>query len=185
MFTIRNAETPRHMAGQLARLALILSLALAILGLGLALPALPALAAPAPAPVLVTAAQLQTNHQNELNWLQYQSGHLTRARQLAVLMQTYVNAQNSANKNYGDLVAALANYNAQLASAQSADNAAAGILQTDAGFDANGNVTNFVLAHQTVRTARQSLWDCHRTLRQAAFDVSVAIHNYRQANPGS
>jgi len=176
MFTIRNPETPRHVAGQLARLALIVSLVLAILGL-----ALPALAAPAS----VTTAQLQANHQNELNWLQYQTGHLTRANQLAVLMQTYVNTQNSANKNYGDLVSALANYNAQLASAQSAHNAAAGILQTAAGFDANGNVTSFVQAHQTVRTARQSLWDCHRTLRQAAFDVSVAIHNYRQANPGS
>ncbi len=179
MFTVGNPETPRRLAGYLARLALVISLVLAILGL--ALPALPALAAPA----LVTTAQLQTNYQSEQGWLQYQTGHLARANQLAVMMQTYVNAQNPGNKNYGDLVNALANYNAQLASAQSAHNTAAGALQTHAGFDGNGNVTNFIQAHQTVRTARQSLWDCHRTLRQAAYDVSVAVHNYRQANPGS
>lgn len=130
-------------------------------------------------------ASLARQFKREQTWFNLQQGHLTVENQIATAVQNYINAQNALGKDTSTLVAALATYNSQIATAQNSHNTAGNLISAHAGFDANGNVTNVSQALQTVIDSRQSLWDAHRSIQQATQDLARAIRAYRQANPNS
>lgn len=121
----------------------------------------------------------------EQTWFDAQTKSLTDAGTIATKVQDYINAQNALGKDTSSLVAALATFNSQVATAQSSHDSAGTLISAHAGFDANGTVTDLQQAAQTVVNARKSLRDAHQTLRQAVIDLRNAIRAYRQANPQS
>lgn len=120
--------------------------------------------------------------EREQTWFDDQTKRLADASVVATKTQDYVKAQNALGKDTSSLVAALATYNSQLATAQSSHNAAGTLISAHSGFDANGTVTNLAQATQTVIDLRHSLMDAHQVLRQAGQDLRKAIRTYRQAN---
>jgi hypothetical protein len=121
----------------------------------------------------------------EQTWFDTQTKALTNAGTIATKTQNYIDAQNALGKDTSSLAAALATFNAQIATAQSAHTIAGNLISAHAGFDANGTVTNLTQATLTVVDVRQSLMDAHQLLRQATLDLRNALRAYRQANKSS
>ena len=127
-------------------------------------------------------ARLEKVYQREQDWLNKQTDHLSKATDVVTKIQTFITNQNAKGKDTSALQAALTVFQQQLATAQSSHATAAGILGTHNGFDANGQVTDPALAHQTLVDARQSLRDAHSTLRQGVLDLHRVLKAYRDAN---
>lgn len=121
----------------------------------------------------------------EQTWFNGQTKVLADTGTIATKTQNYIDAQNALGKDTSSLVAALATFNSQVATAQSSHDAAGALIRAHAGFDANGTVTDLTQASQTVIDTRKSLLDTRKTLRQAVVDLRNAIRAYRQANPSS
>ena len=111
-----------------------------------------------------------------------QTKRLTDANMVATKTQAYITAQNALGKNTSALAAALAAFKTQIATAQTAHDAAGALITAHAGFDANGVVTDPAQAAQTVVAVRKPLMDAHVALRQGAADLRAAIRTYREAN---
>ncbi len=165
-------------------------LALTLLaGATLAAAPLPAYAAgdtpptsPAPNASARSGATVEHLYQREQTALGIQADHLTKAGEIAGKVQDWIDKLAEQGQDVTDLKAALASYNDSLDSAQSAHDQAAGILETHAGLDANGKVTDLQAARETVRTAGQALRECRRTLLQAARNLRQAARAWRQAH---
>ncbi len=121
----------------------------------------------------------------EQDWFNEQTKRLADANTLAAKVLDYINAQNALGKDTSSLVAALATFNSQIATAQNSHNTAGDLIAAHAGFNANGKVTDLKQATQTVVDVRKALMDAHQTMRQAVKDLRKAIHDYRQANSES
>ena len=121
----------------------------------------------------------QNRLQREQKWLSVQQVHLDNASKVAGQVQTYINNQDARGQDTSALVAALATFNQQQATAQASHTTAASILNTHAGFDNSGNVTDPTLAHQTLVDAHQALLDAHNVLKQAGEDLRKALQEYR------
>lgn len=118
----------------------------------------------------------------EQKWLALQQTRLDDANKIVGLVQTYINNQNAKGQDTSALVAALATYQQQLATAQASHTNAANLLSAHAGFDNNGNVTNPTQAHQTLVDAHQALLDAHNVLNQAGTDLHKALDAYRDTH---
>lgn len=166
-------------------LAIAAGLMLVVMNLALAAPTY----AQAPTPQANRADQRkdmrERQFKREQTWFDTQTKTLAGAGTIANKTQSYIDAQNALGKDTSSLVAALATFNSQVATAQSSHDAAGALISTHAGFDANGAVTDLKQAAQTVIDTRRSLMDVHKTLRQAVVDLRTAIRAYRQANPRS
>ncbi len=125
---------------------------------------------------------LQNIYQREQSWLSVQSNTLTDANTIMVNVQNWINTLNGQGKDTGALVAALAAFKGQIATAQTAHDTASGILSAHAGFDGNGQVTDRVQAISTLRQAFQSLQTAHLTLVSAAVNLRLAVRNYLNAH---
>jgi hypothetical protein len=115
-------------------------------------------------------------------WLSVQQTHLDATNQIVSKVQDYINAQKAKGKDTSSLEAALATFQSRVATAQASHTTAANILNTHAGFDDSGHVTDPDQARQTLVTARQSLNDAHIMLRQAEMDLHKAVREYRDQN---
>jgi hypothetical protein len=160
----------------------VLSLTLAVTSLVSVAPTYAAPPTPSTSPAAARTAALEAQLKREQGWLTVQGNQLERAGQVAAKVQQYIDAQNAAGKDTSALASALAIFQSQIATAQSSHDAAAKKLNEHAGFDASGHVTDALQARQTLIDGQQLLWDGHHTLQQAALDLRVAIHTYRQAN---
>ncbi len=141
---------------------------------------------PSPTPQAQRREDLREKQfKREQEALAKQQDHLNRAATLVTKAQAYLDQLKSQGKDTTALQAALSTFNSQVATAQSAHNTAADVLNRHIGFDADGQVTNLAQATQTVIDARQSLWDANRILRQAALDLARVIRSYRRSNSGT
>lgn len=149
-------------------------------------PGTPALAAQVTPPASKAAANIGKNLpqllQRENNWLILQNDHLTIANDVAKMMQDWINNVSSQGKDVTGLQTALAAFNAQIATAQTAHSTAASLLSAHAGFDANNVVTDATQARQTIHDVRKALADSNMALRQARRDLHNAIMQWREAN---
>jgi hypothetical protein len=165
-------------------------LALTLLaGATLAASPLPAYAAgdtpptpPAPDAAARSGATLEHLNQREQTAMGIQADHLAKAGEVAGKVQEWIDKLAEQGQDVTDLEAALASFKDSLGSAQSPHDQAAGILDTHAGFDGNGKVTDLQAARETVRSAGQALRECRRTLLQAARDLRQAVRTWRQAH---
>ncbi|MBI2975959.1 MAG: hypothetical protein HY872_04640 [Chloroflexi bacterium] len=114
--------------------------------------------------------------------LKGQQNRIDLAKQIAANVQTFIDAQKANGKNTSSLDAALANYRAQFASAQTAHDQAASVLSTHAGFDANGTVTDSTQAKQTLRLARDHMRQARTLIASSGRALHAALRVFRQAN---
>lgn len=126
--------------------------------------------------------QLSYSLQRERNWLMRQNLHLNQANQISQKAQEAINKAQQAGLDTADLQNALNTFNSQVSVAKSSYNQAAAILASPAGFDANGNVTDSQVAHQTLASARDSLQQAHLTLTNAALTLRTTFLNWRLAH---
>jgi hypothetical protein len=126
--------------------------------------------------------QMSYSLQREQNWLMRQNLHLNQATQIAQKVQEAINKAQQAGLDVADLQNALDTFNSQLSVAQSSHDQAAAILASPAGFDANGNVTDSQVAHQTLASARDALQQAHLTLTNATLTLRTAFLNWRQTH---
>jgi hypothetical protein len=115
-------------------------------------------------------------------WLETQAANLQRANDGGAKVQAWVDKLKAEGKDTAALDSALGAFQAQMAEAQAAHDAAASALANPAGFDANGKVTDETQAKQTLETARQSLKQAHDLLVPAVKDLHEAVRDYREAN---
>ncbi len=126
--------------------------------------------------------QMSNSLQRERNWLMRQNLHLNQATQIAQKAQEAIYKAQQVGLDVTDLQNALNTFNSQVSVAQSSYNQAAAILAAPAGFDANGNVTDSRVAHQTLATARNALQQAHLTLTNATIALRTAFLNWRLAH---
>lgn len=88
--------------------------------------------------------------------------------------QTLIATLKAQGKDTDSLETALATFQQQVATAQASHNTAAAILNTHAGFDSAGQVSDPEQARQTLTSAQQALRDAHKTLQQAGQDAREA-----------
>ncbi len=104
------------------------------------------------------------------------------ADKVAAKVQAWIDKQKAAGKDTAGLEAGLAAFNAQVAAAKAYRDQAASLLQSPAGFDANGAVTDPQQARDTVKAIREALRNAHKALVKAVPDLRHAINDYRKAN---
>lgn len=114
--------------------------------------------------------------------LKGQQNRIDLSKQIAANVQTFIDAQKAIGKDTSSLDAALANYSAQFASAQTVHDQAGSVLGTHAGFDANGVVTDSTQAKQTLRSARNYMRQAHTLIASSSQALHSVLRVFRQAN---
>ena len=138
-------------------------------------------ATPASYPALTKA------YQDDQNWFKAQHVNVGRADGVVTQVQALITTAKSDGISTSGLEAALDVFQAQLRTAKASHATASAVLSAHKGFDNSGNVTNPVLAAQTVRDATQSLSDAHNVLVQSSRDLLTALslwsaHNHITAS---
>ena len=110
--------------------------------------------------------------------LSNQQTRLTLSHTVAGAVQTYIDGQKNAGKDTSSLESALNAFTAAISSSEADNAAAAALLSSPAGFDANGKVVDRETAHNTLRTAGQSLRQAHLTITQATLNLRQALQTY-------
>jgi hypothetical protein len=168
------------------KLAAALLAGITIAGLALAPVAAAAPTTDTLPPVAVTPGAvtptLEKVYEREQLWLSVQTLTLTNANSIATNAQDWINTLKDQGKDVAALETALADFNAQVASAQTSHDAAAATLAAHAGFDANGAVTDRAQAAATLRQGHQSLQTAHLTLVSAAANLRLAVRTWRLAH---
>ncbi len=159
------------------KFALFFALALAVLA-GLALPTASVSAAAQPQVGETNLENLLMRAQIALN---NQRTRLDHSAEVSVKTQELIDKLNGQGQDTTELVAALAAFDSARAEAEASHAAAAGILASPAGFDADGKVTDRKMALETVRTAGQALRQAHLTITQATLDMRIAVRAYLES----
>ena len=128
------------------------------------------------------SARLEKLYQREQRLLEGQANRLERANEIVGRAEERIAELKANGKDTTVLEEALATFEDQLVEAQTAHAAAAEILNTHAGFDAAGKVTDAATAKETVKEAGQSLRETTKILRSAIRDVLRAMREYRRNN---
>jgi len=131
-----------------------------------------------PTPAGPVNQALANIYQREQSWLSVQTNTLADANTIAANGQNWINTLKGQGKDTTALETALAAFNGQVAAAQTAHDAAEGVLAAHAGFDANGAVTNGAEAAGTLRQAYQKLQQAHLSLVSAAVNLRLAIRTW-------
>lgn len=120
--------------------------------------------------------------QREQHVLDSLTQRLDVSAKIAARAQEWIDKQKVAGKDTTSLEAGLAAFNTQVAAAKSDYDQAAGLLQSPAGFDANGNVLDRQQALSTVRQIRDLLHQANMALVKAVPDFRHAVNDFRQAS---
>ena len=123
--------------------------------------------------------RLEKAFQAEQAWLAKQTDNLAKANGAVAKAQAWIDKQKAQGLDTSAVEAALSTYQTQIATAELSHDTAAGIVNSHAGFDGSGKVTDADQARQTVVNARQSLNDARRILTQAVRDLRTAINQFR------
>lgn len=123
---------------------------------------------------------LMARYKSEQSWLATQQTNLDKTAGVIAKVQAMITKANTAGEDTTALVAALAIYESQVATAENSHTTASSILAAHTGFDDNGNITNPVAAELTVDDSHQSLNICHEVLLQAGNDLSKALNDWRK-----
>jgi hypothetical protein len=122
---------------------------------------------------LLKREQIVINNQQE---------RLNLSNQAVTTAQQWIADLHAEGKDVAALQTALTAFQAGIAQAQTSFNTAKPVLDTHAGFDGSGKVTDASQALNTLVTAGRAERQFHLTITQATIDFRTAIRNYRQAN---
>ena len=158
---------------------LIATGALVVLGSLFSVPTNVVFAAPA---TPASYASLTKAYHDDQNWFKAQHVNVGRADEVVAQVKALIATAKSDGVSTGGLEAALDVFQAQLRTAKVSHATADAVLDAHRGFDGSGNVTNPVLAAQTVRDATQALSDAHRLLVQSSSDLLTALSLWAKHN---
>jgi hypothetical protein len=144
--------------------------------------AVPPQSTPADAQGQPPHARLEKLYADEQKLQTTQQQRLDNTSKVISATQSDIDKQNGLGKDTTALVTALNTYKAAVATAQDEHASAQGILDTHAGFDASGNVTDAAQARTTVQSASQAQREFHLTMNQAGFDLRTQIRLWRIKN---
>lgn len=168
-----------RVAGNLALAAMVLSSALFV---GVA----PTLAAGDGAPPPQEGAGERGAPRLEFAYLRLQHAaedqalHLDHAREVADFVQEWIDTLSEQGEDVSELQAALDTFEAALAESEGYNEEARAILDTHAGFDDDGKVTDREQAGETLREAGRALREARRALKDGAIKLRRAIRDWRR-----
>ena len=156
-------------------------LGITVLGLLMAvfLPAGVVQAAPSSS-VTAQGEQLEIWFMREKNALSAQQTRIQEAKNVEQKTQATIDKLTSEGKDASWLSKALAAFTQGVSTAESYTNQAANILNTGAGFDGSGKVTDARQALNTIRQAGHYLREAHLAITQATLDFRAAIQSHAQ-----
>jgi hypothetical protein len=126
---------------------------------------------------------LERAFEREKDWLSRQSDNLARAGTAADKAGELIEKAKAKGVDTGDLEAALAQFERQLAAAEDSHEEAAAIIDAHAGFNGGGKVMDTGQALETVVSARDALREARETLQGAAQDLRDAFKAWRETHP--
>ena len=126
--------------------------------------------------------RLEKAYQRELKALDAQAKNLTTADDRVAKFAQRIADLKSKGKDTSALEAALADFKDVLKGAHTTHDKAAGILNTHAGFNDQGKVTDIQQARNTVQEADKLLREVHRDLRPAVRDLVRALREFLRDN---
>jgi hypothetical protein len=126
---------------------------------------------------------LERAFEREKDWLSRQGDNLARAGTAADKAGELIEKAKANGVDTGDLEAALAQFESQLAAAEDSHEEAVAILNAHAGFDGGGKVKDTGQAFETVVSARDALREARETLQGAAQDLRNAVKAWRGTHP--
>mgnify|MGYP000554321194 CR=1 FL=1 len=128
----------------------------------------------------VPNALLENALRRERNWLAHQRRVLDRATETADHLQELLQAARDEGKDVAPLEALLQAFRDRLDESREALDAAAAMLETPKGFDADGRVTDRQDARDTVVEAYRALSEAHRLLAQTVRDLRRDLRDWRR-----
>jgi RNA polymerase-interacting CarD/CdnL/TRCF family regulator len=131
-------------------------------------------------PPTATEKDLMARYKSEQAWLVTQQANLDKTAAVITKVQALITKANAAGEDTTALVAALAIFESQVATAENSHTTASAILAAHDGFDDSGNVTNVLAARLTVDDSHQALAICHDVLVQAGNDLSKALSDWKK-----
>jgi hypothetical protein len=111
-----------------------------------------------------------------------QQQRLDLSNRVVAAAQTWISRLQEQGKDVTALQNALAAFQAGISQAQGSFDTAQSVLNTHAGFDDSGHVTNNVQALQTLLDAGRAERQFHLTITQATIDFRQAVRLYLQAS---
>ena len=139
---------------------------------------------PADAAKIPDPVQLEKAFQRELDLLKGQADRLTKLNERAVKFGERITKLKDEGKDVTALEVALADYKSNISDARSQHEKAAQILNTHAGFDANGKVTDAAKAAETIKDAGKIMRGIHVELRSIVRDLLQAMRKFIRDNRG-
>ncbi len=109
-------------------------------------------------------------------------GAIDKARTGADRLEDLIDEARDRGRDVSALEAALASFRSSMDSAQAKHDQGEAILDTHAGFDDEGEVTEVKAAWETVKGAGKEFRDAGRTMASALRTLHAAIRDWRQAN---
>ena len=104
---------------------------------------------------------------------------LDKVNEVTKKAQEFISEAKSKGKDTAAMELALTTFKAEVAKAQTSYDDAKKILDTHAGFDADGKVTDREAAKQTLQDASKALREGQKTLSKAVRDVQKALKDTR------
>lgn len=126
---------------------------------------------------------LERRYQMMLRMADRQTTMFERSERLVVRLEKMIARLQEMGKDTTALEAALGEFQSQITIAQASLAEAAAILNTHAGFDENGKVTDIEQARQTVNSAGEALRSSQQTMVAAYRELHQAIKEWRESNP--
>ncbi|MCX6071554.1 MAG: hypothetical protein NTU91_11980 [Chloroflexi bacterium] len=126
---------------------------------------------------------LERAFEREQDWLSRQSDNLARAGTAADKAGELIERAKERGVDTGDLEAALAELEGQLAAAEVSHDEAAAIIDAHAGFNGGGKVTDQEPALETVKSAGAALREAREALKGTAQDLRDAVKAWRDTHP--
>jgi cellobiose-specific phosphotransferase system component IIA len=134
---------------------------------------------PTPKPGERANDALEKFYQRELKALAAQKDNIAKANDVLAKAQDYIDEQKADGKDVTKLTTILTKMKDQVARAQTSYDQAAKILNTHAGFDSNGQVTDAKQARDTINESRKALDNAHRILANITAEFKVILNQHR------
>jgi hypothetical protein len=126
---------------------------------------------------------LEKAFEREKDWLGRQSDNLGKAGAASGKLAGLIEKAKANGVDTSELDTALAQFKGQMARAELSHDEAAAIIDTHAGFNGGGKVTDAAQALETVKGAGHALREAAQEMLGAAKDLRAAVQAWRAAHP--
>ncbi len=122
-------------------------------------------------------------YQKEQEWLSTQGINISKISDASEMIQAFIVKAQERGEDTSSLAAVIASISTQLPLSQSFHDAAASILASHAGFDANGVVIDTTAAKSTLESARTNLEGSKNINMSITAEIKAAAEAWKAAHP--